>query len=473
MRKLLILSVMVLTLMSIMGASAQDDGMMGEPMVAVSDQLSLNGSVVVDEVYSDGPGFIVIHTDNEGSPGPVSGWAALPSGHSRRVVVDIDTSIATPVLYAMLHTDTGEVGVYEFGTVEGADGPVRVDDAPITPPFNATIVNMNDQFAADNTVTVKSVVSAEAGWLVIHSGDAESPGPVLGASQVEAGTNTDVSVTLEGDVTSVVWPMLHQDTGEAGVYEFGTVEGADGPVRVNDRTATFPVWTVPHMRVADQIVVHGDNFAMEMMDDMAITVTADSVLSEGAGWLVIHSAGESGPGPVLGAAQVQDGLNEDVVVELEGDVTPTLYPMLHTDTGEAGVYEFGTVEGADGPVSVDGNVLVFPIDASPSIQTDGYTFEEGVLTISSALIDAPGWLVIHSSADGSPGPVLGQAHLGAGLNSNVSIEIDPEAAGNQVFPMLHYDTGEAGVYEFGSVEGADSPVVLGGSPVVLPLDFMN
>ena len=35
--------------------------------------------------------------------------------------------------------------------------------------------------------------------------------------------------------------------------------------------------------------------------------------------------------------------------------------------------------------------------------------------------------------------------------------------------MLHYDTGEAGVYEFGEVEGADGPVVVQGDIVVGPL----
>jgi hypothetical protein len=45
------------------------------------------------------------------------------------------------------------------------------------------------------------------------------------------------------------------------------------------------------------------------------------------------------------------------------------------------------------------------------------------------------------------------------------------AAADQVFPMLHYDTGEAGVYEFGAVEGADGPVVFGGGPVVGPLEI--
>ncbi|MBZ0293212.1 MAG: hypothetical protein K8L99_11660 [Anaerolineae bacterium] len=442
---------------------AQD---MMTPAVEVSDQVSLDGTVTVDYAYSEGPGFVVIHVDNgEGAPGPVAGHAALSTGANYNVQVDMDTSIATPTLFAMLHTDTGEVGTYEFGTVEGADGPVAdADGNVITPPFNVDLIHASDQMLAGSTFTVGTVVAQADGWLVVHAGDAESFGAVLGQTQVSAGANSNVTVELSGDITPVLWPMLHVDTGEAGVYEFGTVEGADGPVAVNGNVATTPVWTVPHMRVADQIVTHGDG--MEMMEGMAPTLIADSVLAAEDGWLVVHAGDAENFGAVLGQTQVSAGLNEDVMVELSGDITPVLWPMLHVDTDEAGVYEFGTVEGADGPVAVDGNVVTFPINAAPSIDYSG-TYENGTVTVDSAVIDAPGWLVIHADNDGAPGMVLGQAPLHTGVNHHIAVMIG-DVTTAQVFPMLHYDTGEAGVYEFGTVEGADSPVAVGGSVIVGP-----
>ena len=48
----------------------------------------------------------------------------------------VDTSGATETLYAMLHTDAGEIGTWEFPG--GPDAPVEVGDAVITPPFNVT-----------------------------------------------------------------------------------------------------------------------------------------------------------------------------------------------------------------------------------------------------------------------------------------------------------------------------------------------
>ena len=435
------------------------------PAVTVNNQVSTDGTVTVAQVNSAAQGFIVIHADNDGSFGQVIGFAPVYAGANYNVIVDIDTTLATSTLYAMLHEDTGEIGVYEFGTVEGADGPVAVDGEVVTPTFTAEVVAASDQMVDMNTVTIDSVTLSTDGFVVVHAGDAESFGAVLGFAAVPAGTSTDVIVELEGDMTDVVWPMLHVDTGEAGVYEFGTVEGADGPVAVDGAVATMPIWTVPHMRVADQIVVHGDG--MEMMDDMTPTVTASSVLSEGAGWLVIHADNAGAPGPVLGQTLLESGLNTDVVVELEGDITPVVWPMLHVDTGEAGVYEFGTVEGADGPVTVGENVVTFAIDAAPSITYSG-TIDGTNITVDGALIDATGWLVIHADNDGAPGSVLGQVQLYPGLNQNLTIAIEGDIT-ETVFPMLHYDTGETGEYEFGSVEGADGPVTVGGNVVTGPL----
>ena len=463
--KTLILAVMVISVLSIglSGVSAQDN----TPMVSVRDQLVVNGTVTITEAYSEGPGFIVIHVDNDGSPGPVAGFAAIPAGHSQNIVVEIDTTMATPILYAMLHEDTGEPGVYEFGTVEGADGPVAVDGNVVAPSFPIILIDVSDQFVNENTVTINSAVYALDGWVVVHSGDAETFGNVIGFAFIEAGNTSDVVVELNEPATTVLWAMVHVDDSEAGVYEFGEVPNADGPIVLRGGVATAPFWTQPHVVVNEQIVLHGDG--MEMMDE-ASSLVAESVLSDGPGWLVVHADGGGQPGPVLGQTQVAAGLNTDVVVELSGDITPVVYPMLHTDTGEEGVYEFGTVEGADGPVSVDGSVVTFPVNIAPSImisETSGLT--GSTVIVDGALIDADGWLVIHASNEGAPGPVLGQAPLKAGFNSNIAVQIDAEGAGSEVIPMLHYDTGEAGVYEFGSVEGADAPVIFGGAPVIIQL----
>jgi hypothetical protein len=461
---LLILVVLVLSF----PAAAQD---MAAPQVNVADQVSVNGMVTIDSAYSAGPGFVVIHIDNEGAPGPVAGFRWLNTGWNYNVQIRVDNSLLTPTLFAMLHVDDNEVGTYEFGTVDGADAPVAVDGNVVTPSFKVDAISPTDQFVSeDGMVTFAAVTVQVGGWLVIHSDNDGAPGSVLGQTQIPAGTSNNVAVQLaEEGRTDVLFPMLHVDTGAAGTYEFGTVEGADGPVVVNGAVATMPIWTVPHIRVMDQIVLPGDG--MEMGEP---TAWAMSVLSDGPGFLVFHQEQDGSFGPVAGVSDpLPAGLSTNVVVTLDpAMITPVLWPMLHVDTGEAGVYEFGTVEGADGPVVVGENVVTYAINAAPSIVYEG-SLTDGQLTVKQALIDAPGWLVIHANDNGNPGAVLGQTPIVRGLNSNIVVEIDPAMAGDQVFPMLHYDTGTAGVYEFGTVEGADGVVFVGEAGAFGPMATMG
>jgi len=466
---------MVLSLILTLPLNAQD--MMSTPSVTVSPEVVLDGRVNVFNVVSPGPGFIAIHRDDgEGGFGPVIGTRRVFDGNNFHVEVEIDASSATPLMFAMLHTDDNEIGVYEFGTVEGADAPVVDDGIIVAPEFGVEVIVTEDQFVSDdNTVTIPSVTTQQDGWVAIHTDADGAPGPVIGAAQVAAGTTSDVVVELEGDATDTLWPMLHLDTGEAGVYEFGTVEGADAPVIIDGEVAVTPFSTVPSMRVDNQLVRAADGNEI----DGPATVFAESVLAEEDGFLVIHTEADGGPGPVIGFAPVSAGLNTDVEVEVDASmVTPRLWPMLHLDTGEEGVYEFGTVEGADVPVRVNDSVLTFPINAAPSLVLEDQAIVEAMMGlgphifIKEAIVDGPAWVAIHSSQDGAPGPVIGFARLLEGVNSNVVVEIDEMAAGDQVFPMLHFDTGEQGVYEFGTVEGADAPVRVAEQVVVAPMAIL-
>ena len=102
------------------------------PSVTVSDQPIEDGTVTVDEVVAAGPGWIVIHADADGSPGPVIGWSAVEEGTNEDVVVEIEEDQATDTSHAMLHDDLGTVGTYE---VPGADVPVQVEGQVVNVPF--------------------------------------------------------------------------------------------------------------------------------------------------------------------------------------------------------------------------------------------------------------------------------------------------------------------------------------------------
>ncbi len=106
-----------------------------DPRVIVKNQKIAGSSVVIEEVLSNGPGWLVVHADAKGEPGPVIGYAAVPDGLTRALKVKINASKATPTLFAMLHVDKGAVGKYEF---PGPDVPVIVDEKMVSPPFKAS-----------------------------------------------------------------------------------------------------------------------------------------------------------------------------------------------------------------------------------------------------------------------------------------------------------------------------------------------
>jgi plastocyanin len=100
----------------------------------------------------------------------------------------------------------------------------------------------------------------------------------------------------------------------------------------------------------------------------------------------------------------------------------------------------------------------------PSVTVSDQDASGGTVTIEKVVADQPGWIVIHITEDGAPGPVIGQSPVPEGRNSNVEVAIDLDLATQQLFAMLHFDAGTEGVYEF---PGDDAPVFDGGGNIVI------
>ena len=47
------------------------------PSVTVADQEIVDGKVTIAEVVSDGPGWLVIHAQADGKPGPILGYSPV------------------------------------------------------------------------------------------------------------------------------------------------------------------------------------------------------------------------------------------------------------------------------------------------------------------------------------------------------------------------------------------------------------
>jgi plastocyanin len=232
------------------------------PSVTVADQEIADGKVVVAEVVSDGPGWLVIHAQADGKPGPILGYSPVTDGANTNVLVGIDTSGATETLYAMLHTDAGTVGIWEFPN--GPDTPVMVGEQVVTPAFVVTgglaaaeepivpSVTVTDQEVVEDSVTIAEVVSDGPGWLVIHAQADGKPGSILGYSAVTSGANAAVRVALDtSSATETLYAMLHTDAGEIGTWEFPN--GPDAPVMVGEQVVT-PAFKVSKQAAAPQSV---------------------------------------------------------------------------------------------------------------------------------------------------------------------------------------------------------------------------
>jgi plastocyanin len=111
---------------------AQDSG---SPSVSVDNQGVVDARVVIAKVVSKGPGWLVVHLQADGKPGPVVGYSAVRDGVNLNVVVAVDTKRVSDNLYAMLHTDAGTVGVYEF---PGPDVPVMAGGSMVNVPFTVS-----------------------------------------------------------------------------------------------------------------------------------------------------------------------------------------------------------------------------------------------------------------------------------------------------------------------------------------------
>lgn len=97
------------------------------------------------------------------------------------------------------------------------------------------------------------------------------------------------------------------------------------------------------------------------------TVVTSEVMAAENGWLVIHRTDGSKPGPVVGHAPLRKGKNTDITAILTEPVKSgdKLMLMVHGEAGgtKAGIFEYTLGAKEDGPVRVDGKLVMTVITA--------------------------------------------------------------------------------------------------------------
>ncbi len=451
------------------------------PEVQANTQGTSDGNMVtIAEVTAKQDGWIVIHRSNATNDGPmvpdIIGKTQVSAGVNSDVMIQLNEGVSNDeTLWAMLHIDDGTIGEYEFDGQIGFDGPVIVDENIVMVSFEIAQTNpkitVQDQVNKGNIFSM-DVDAAEAGWIVIHASNADNSGPqipeIIGKTMVNAGMNEGVEIMVEGDIATnaTLYPMLHFDTGTMGEYEFDGNNGFDGPVL--DGTGVV----VTSFTVNENMSTLTANDQMVKNNSISVDVNSDT-----DGWIVVHRSNATNDGPqvpeIIGKAQITTGSNTGVEIMFnDGEIVEdgeTLWPMVHYDTGEKGVYEFDGVGIHDQPVVTANGVLMTSITimgaTAPSVMAADQSAMDNMVTIAEAMMQEDGFVVLHRD-NGSDAPVvpasIGKAKLFLGNNTNIEVMLDDGEtlqAGEKVWAMLHIDNGTTGAYEFdGSAESNDPPV---------------
>ncbi len=375
------LAVMALLLMAVLPLAAQEMA----PSVTVADQPIVDGSVTVAKVVAAQDGWMVIHAQKDGGIGPVIGHAPVSSGENTNVTVAIDTDAATDTLYAMLHVDEGEKGVYEF---PGPDGPVVVDGKPLAPAFMVTGQMTLQELLVQRVESLEAQVTDLSAAL----SQAQVYQVANTAFLVRSGELTDPAgvAQLRRVILATAWP---DEELEAQAQELASALDGLAEALENEEETADLLEAVEEARA--ELVEESNEWLDQALgilepkvevEDQAImdgTVTIQEVVAAQDGWIAIHAQKDGGIGPVIGHAPVSAGETYGVVVEIDTDAaTDTLYAMLHVDEGEKGVYEF---PGPDGPVVVDGKPLApaFTVEREEAMEEET-GMEEAVITVPIA-----------------------------------------------------------------------------------------
>lgn len=124
----------------------------------------------------------------------------------------------------------------------------------------------------------------------------------------------------------------------------------------------------------------------------------------------------------------------------------------------------------------DENTTVTPEPAVATLSVSSQVISQNKVVVEMLDIPADGWIVIHAD-NGSNGPVVPAiisepTFVEAGANQNVEVAFSADASlsdGDQVWVMLHEDTGMEMQYEFDGNNNLDPPFIVSGAPVMTPI----
>ena len=185
-----------------------EEAMADSPVVEAEDQVSDGSQVTVARVVAAQAGWMVIHADADGKPGPVLGQTAVAAGETENVIVMLDEPVdPDSPLWAMLHVDEGTQGVYEF---PGADVPVMVGDAVVMVPFTVMGEMMEEEATPEATEEMMEEATPEATEEMM-----EEATPEATEEMMEEATPEATEEMMEEATPEATEEMMEEATPEA------------------------------------------------------------------------------------------------------------------------------------------------------------------------------------------------------------------------------------------------------------------
>jgi hypothetical protein len=254
--------------------------------------------------------------------------------------------------------------------------------------------SIDSQVTADGTVLVESAFISTAGFVVVHAVDeAGEPGEPLAAQYVprRSGFRTALSLQVDpaelaGDGAREVWVVVHQDANGNGEFDPGTDNALSFFGELAGERATVATGPAPAYVVAERFE--------PPVADGSVSVLAAALPEDG--YLVVRSAVDGEPGPVVGHVALAAGEHADVTVPLDrpvagSDGTARLYAQLYTDDGD-GSFDPGSdsrVRAGDEPVDTRFTVRTTATGTRTASGTGTGTADGGAATTETAIVNTP------------------------------------------------------------------------------------
>ncbi len=229
---------------------SEDDGGGREPVftpqgsLKVGNQIFEDGTVSIDYIQLNHDGWVAIYryTDQREE---LLGYSFFEEGIHKDLTVALAESPAlenTEIFLAMLHVDVNENGIFDWDGQTGIDVPLKRWDVEVSQQFSMYMKPEYSDYwitVEDQTLTtgpfwdslkvieidlnlIKGLLESDTVWIMAYDWGVDGPNEIIGGSELlEVKKHEQVTIWIwefvqRGDV---LWLVLHDDTGERGVFE--------------------------------------------------------------------------------------------------------------------------------------------------------------------------------------------------------------------------------------------------------------